>query len=335
MSDLLKCQNCGRVLDERLFDWTLHCPECGARLQVSLSARAASYLSRDVRFDFIREGVKLIPGAFAVLYVMSLLTLSLVISGALRRPLGLSTRPDTTYATPVILLCVGLIAVLIYARRYTKRVGAGLGLAKTATALSYIAIPLSLAIAAAGFFSQSTQMHDVRETIARNECQSINSALLLFHRDTGTWPIFTSVGHLPETRVDYLYGNRGDMPAFEDDVRASWGTRSEDMYFTLVTNGKSEPWYRHGRWLSEYEEDAFRDADQPIPSPGGWNGPYLPYGTDDPWGYRYLISVSGFDEGGTKPENHVWCLSSGVNGIVETPAWATQTHGDDIGYRTK
>ena len=47
-----------------------------------------------------------------------------------------------------------------------------------------------------------------------------------------------------------------------------------------------------------------------------------------------ISSVSGF-EGGTMPDNHVWCLSAGVNGIVDTPAWATETHGDDVGYRTK
>ena len=161
------------------------------------------------------------------------------------------------------------------------------------------------------------------------DCRNISTAILLFHKDTGTWPIHTSLDQSAESRLDYLYGKMGDMPEFSDEARESWGSRSEDMYFTLVTNGRTDPWYRYGREIEG--EYSFYSK----PSAGGWAGPYLPYVTDDPWAYRYLISVSGFDEGGTRPENQVLCLSAGRDHIVETPAWATETHGDDIGYRTK
>ncbi len=45
-----------------------------------------------------------------------------------------------------------------------------------------------------------------------------------------------------------------------------------------------------------------------------------------------ISSVRSFERA-TRPDNHVWCLSAGFNRIVETPAWATETHGDDIGCR--
>ena len=163
-----------------------------------------------------------------------------------------------------------------------------------------------------------------------SDCRNISTAILLFNNDTDLWPIRTSADHSPESRLDFLFGNMGDMPDFSDEARESWGTRSEDMYFTLVTNGRTSPWYRYGHKV-EGDFDIYSSS---RPSTGGWAGPYLPYVTNDPWGYAYLISVSGF-EGGTKPDNHVWCLSAGFNHIVETPAWATQTRGDDIGYRTK
>jgi len=183
-----------------------------------------------------------------------------------------------------------------------------------------------------GFFAVYVIMHPIHDcdpdgvTRALGDCRNISTAIHIFNKDTGTWPMFTSARHSPESRVDYLYGNMGVIPEFSDEARESWGSRSEDMYFTLVTNGRTAPWYPYGR------EVKGEDSSYSKPSAGGWAGPYLPYVTDNRQGFAYLISVSGL-WGGTKPDNHVWCLSAGVNGIVETPAWATETHGDDVGYR--
>jgi len=165
------------------------------------------------------------------------------------------------------------------------------------------------------------------------DCRNINTAIQLFHKDTGTWPIYVSSNRSSEFRVDYLFGNMGEMPEFSDEVRGSWGRRSEDMYFILVTNGRESLWYKYGREFTAEERKTYKEAGKEVPPAGGWTGPYLPYVTDDPWGFAYLISVSGFANG-TKPNYHVYCLSAGPNGIVDTPTWATETHGDDIGYRT-
>ena len=168
---------------------------------------------------------------------------------------------------------------------------------------------------------------EANETRALGDCRNISTALLLFHKDTGTWPYYERV--FSDPAYDYLYGNMGDMPRLTGDAQSSWGNQADDMYFHLVTNGPDPSTYRY--------------RPKPPATMGGgilshgWDGPYLPYVTDDPWAYKYLVSVGAFDYG-TQSEfgrNHVWCLSAGPNFMVETPMWATETHYDDIGYRTK
>lgn len=120
-------------------------------------------------------------------------------------------------------------------------------------------------------------------------------------------------GHPDEAPLDYLYGSMGQLPEFSDEARESWGTHSENLHFLLATNGRTEPRFR-------YKVD-------------GWDGPYLRRELgEDPWGYAYIVSVGGI-KGGAKPGSELWCLSAGPNHIVETPAYATEVRGDDLGRR--
>ena len=171
---------------------------------------------------------------------------------------------------------------------------------------------------------------EANETRALGDCRNISTALLLFHKDTGTWPYFDQ-SHRPHW--DYLFGNMGDWPYWSSEAESSWGTNGDDMYFHLVTNG--DP--RGGTYYVPKRSATEGSRGVRILS-HGWNGPYLPYVTDDPWAYKYLVSVGAFDYGMKAREsgnNHVWCLSAGPNFQVDTPIWATETHYDDIGYRTK
>ena len=173
---------------------------------------------------------------------------------------------------------------------------------------------------------------EANETRALGDCRNIATSLMLFHKDTGTWPYY-NVPHSPgvarDANVDYLYGNMGDMPGWAGDTASSWGSEGEDMFFSLVTWGENTWWYKpKSTW-----------GDDGIGGPSilrhGWNGPYLPYITDDPWGYKYLVSINGFGPTGKKPENFVWCLSAGPNFNVDTPAYSTYARMDDIGYRAE
>lgn len=160
---------------------------------------------------------------------------------------------------------------------------------------------------------------------ALGDCRNISTAMLLFHKDTGEWPYYCSpfddADRVP--CLDYLYGNMGDMPDLYEPAWETWGTVIEDMFFSLVKNGRDEPWYR----------PATAPGRKGSGPPGvGWREPYLPYVTDDPWARKYLVSVGCF-EGGRRDDCYVWCISAGPNACVETPTWSTETFGDDIGYR--
>ena len=170
---------------------------------------------------------------------------------------------------------------------------------------------------------------EANETRALGDCRNIATSLMLFHKDTGTWPYYNErwQGRNNPPQVDYLYGNMGDFPGFAAGAGSSWGTVGEDMFFSLVTWGDQDSWYK---------PKATQGA---VGGPSilrhGWNGPYLPYITDDPWGYKYLVSINGFGPMGKNPANFVWCLSAGPNFNVDTPAWSTNVRVDDIGYRAE
>jgi type II secretory pathway pseudopilin PulG len=77
---------------------------------------------------------------------------------------------------------------------------------------------------------------------------------------------------------------------------------------------------------------------------GGWNGPYISGPIKgDPWGKQYLVNSQWFDGGSTaadsngRPRRAVFVVSSGANGIVETPYEQPITDaaaaGDDIVIR--
>jgi len=150
---------------------------------------------------------------------------------------------------------------------------------------------------------------------AERDCRDIATALSAFKTDVGTWPVKSAADE--DEPVDFLYGV-GSLPKFTEGARESWGARSEDLHIYLVSNGpEKKAWYDYFKNVSGHFD--------------GWNGPYLPRELADPWGHAYLVSVCGFP-GGTKPDNNVWCLSAGLNGIVETPADARRAHADDVGY---
>ena len=173
---------------------------------------------------------------------------------------------------------------------------------------------------------------EANETRALGDCRNIATSLMLFHKDTGTWPYYNECHVSGEYRipeVDYLYGNMGDMPGIQPEVKATWGDVAEDMFYSLVTWGLDCSWYKPAS-----------TAGMAIGGPSilrhGWKGPYLPYITDDPWGYKYLVSVNGFPPAGKQAsQNFVWCLSAGPNFNVNTYAYSTYVRADDIGYRAE
>lgn len=215
----------------------------------------------------------------------------------------------------VKVLAPAMLVALLFLRRWLRRRGLGV----VWCLLGIVAIVV-LGLRPSLVFKYIDESIDNR---ALGDCRNISTAIMLFHKDTGEWPYYCSPFDDPDRKpcIDYLYGNMGDMPDLYKPAWETWGTVSDDMLFHLVQNGRDRPLYRPA-----------------VTGPGGWmrawNGPYVPYVTDDPWGNRYLVSVGAF-EGGRLKGSYVWCISAGPNECLETPTTARVTQGDDIGYRTK
>ncbi len=149
---------------------------------------------------------------------------------------------------------------------------------------------------------------------ARRDCSDIATAIRAFQRDIKQWPIYSAADD--DEKVDFLFGV-GQLPQFSEKARESWGESKDKLHSYLVSNGpEKEAWYDYFKHIGGRFD--------------GWQGSYLPHETADPWDRAFLVSVCGFP-GGTKPDNKVWCISAGPNGIVETLTSKGRIVGDDVG----
>ena len=145
------------------------------------------------------------------------------------------------------------------------------------------------------------QIDEAKIARAVSDAKSINTAILVFRKDTGQWP--DKAGNCT-TNASFLNGE-GSLPtnlaAFGFDTEASG--RFTDM-LEIDDNGC---------W------------------PNTWKGPYLKTVTADPWGNAYFVNANNFNlDGGA-----VSVYSAGPNGILDSFAGAFATGGDDIAVRVK
>lgn len=142
------------------------------------------------------------------------------------------------------------------------------------------------------------EIDESKITRASADVKSISSALFVFRKDTGQWPVSASC----EPTITLLHGS-GTLPAF---AAATWDQSSfNSLNFYLNTDD-------NGCW------------------PTTWKGPYMATVSPDPWGYAYVIDAKEFMTNGA-----TWLLSAGPNGNVETGIADAAPVGDDIGVRIK
>lgn len=139
------------------------------------------------------------------------------------------------------------------------------------------------------------ELDESRVTRASADMRSIQTALMVFRKDTGRWPTVTDDC---STQVTLLEGS-GDMP--ENNLAAVG-------YDTSVR-----------KTFNEYLRTD-------IGCFSNWKGPYMADVTPDPWGKKYLMNALQLDEKGM-----VWIISPGPNGLLETPSSSSTLVGDDIG----
>lgn len=139
---------------------------------------------------------------------------------------------------------------------------------------------------------------------AQGDMKSIQSAMMVFKKDTGLWPRKDRSNACAES-VTLLTGD-GNLPSGLADV--GFDTTSAVSLSEYLINSIASDCYG----------TAFK-------------GPYIPSVTADPWGNAYVINADGF----AVSDNRVWILSAGPNGIMETNPRRESIEGDDIGIRIK
>ena len=191
-----------------------------------------------------------------------------------------------------------------------------------ATALAALVAALGVAAYVAWPALGRTSDRD-RAEHARQDAQAIAGALIRFYRDNGFFPLWArqAEGHL--ARIDLLVSD-GEAPSAPAD--SLWITgRVGTLAGELVTNRPS-----YG-----LRED---------PDGMGWSGPYLPESPGaDPWGRRYAVNIGLIPSADSPARDRgparfaVWVLSSGADGIIETPyrqpIGNAALAGDDVGVR--
>jgi prepilin-type N-terminal cleavage/methylation domain-containing protein len=170
-------------------------------------------------------------------------------------------------------------------------------------------------------------INDARVARARNDCQTIASAIVQFYKDSGFFPQWSMAQAggpgAPQNRVAVL---------------ASGGNGPQEIVPTLWTLGTGAS--LSGQLITNQPGYTLRTATSQF----GWNGPYLSSDIgSDPWNNRYLVNVGQIDTAqgvqgpSGAPKSAVWVLSPGPNGIVDTPftqsVLVAVIGGDDIGIR--
>lgn len=149
-----------------------------------------------------------------------------------------------------------------------------------------------------------SQIDEAKIARATGDVKSISSAIMVFRKDTGKWP--TYVGTLAaDNTVTFLSGTLGTLPTI---AGVGWDQATSNN-------------------IEDHLNTDSTGAYDPL-----WKGSYLSTSGMDPWGHKYVINADAF-----KTANPVWIISAGPDGIVQTPALATEllVGSDDIGIRIK
>ena len=170
-------------------------------------------------------------------------------------------------------------------------------------------------------------INDSRVARARNDCQTIQSGIYQFWRDTGYFPLWKLAQNggagLPANRFQLLV-SRGNIPL--EDTPTLWSTGTSGLLVDQLIH--NAPGYVLKSPTSQF----------------GWNGPYFSSELGaDPWGNRYVVNIGLIDtspgavSGNGQPKLAVWVLSAGPNGTIETPFLQpilnAVAYGDDIATR--
>ena len=142
------------------------------------------------------------------------------------------------------------------------------------------------------------EIDEAKITRATADIKSIQTAIMVFRKDTGQWPLLSDDC---TTKITLLEGS-GNPP-------------SNDIAPLL------------------YDSSVVRPFNDYLQKNNGcytnWKGPYMADVAADPWGRKYYLNAKNF----AFSNEPVWIISAGPNGILETGASGPALVGDDIGLQ--
>jgi len=147
------------------------------------------------------------------------------------------------------------------------------------------------------------EIDEARITRAAADARSISTAILIFRKDTGQWPVLDANCN---PTITLLTGD-GKVPA--NLAAMGYNAAATDLY---------------DNHLSTNANGCYNN----------WNGPYMAKVNADPWGNAYLTNADGFP----MLNREIWVISAGPNGVMDTPVpnlAGASLIPDDVGLRLR
>jgi len=142
------------------------------------------------------------------------------------------------------------------------------------------------------------EIDESKITRAHADVRSISSALIVFRKDTGQWPITATC-----SPASTIIKGSGTLPT----LAAGWDGSTERFYNTFLSIDEDGCW------------------------PTTWKGPYMAQATPDPWGNAYVTNAPAF----LSATGPVWIISAGPDGILNTAVTDDNVSPDDVGIRLR
>ena len=142
------------------------------------------------------------------------------------------------------------------------------------------------------------EIDEAKITRASADIRSISSAMFIFRKDTGKWPVMDGTC----TEAGTLLSGQGNNPS------------------GLAAKGFDQT------GESSFNNHLPQDVNGCY---NNWKGPYIAIVTADPWGNAYESNIKDFATAGAP----VWIISGGSDGTLQTGSPDVTVSGDDVGLR--